>query len=134
MSKADIKIGRFEQGKDIAYFVRQGEHYVLRPNQTIMVSENGNRLWGAREAEQSMWVDKTGFGYIGLPSGYAKGEFKDFNQYTMMFDQDIETELKQIVDKNKGAPFGALMGQAMAKLKGKASGQKISEILKKLTS
>ncbi len=46
-------------------------------------------------------------------------------------DAELEKGIKDIVDKNKNASFGAVMGQAMAKYKGKADGRKISEILKK---
>jgi Glu-tRNA(Gln) amidotransferase subunit E-like FAD-binding protein len=49
-----------------------------------------------------------------------------------MSDSDLEAELKKIVEANKSAPANALMGIAMKQLRGKASGQKISEILKKL--
>jgi len=54
--------------------------------------------------------------------------------YEMMSEHDLEKEIKKIVDDNKGKPFGALMGIAMGKLKGKSSGQKISELLKKLAA
>ena len=37
----------------------------------------------------------------------------------------------KIVSKNKGAPFGALMGQCMKALAGKVSGKVISEALRK---
>ena len=60
----------------------------------------------------------------------AKGTF-DEKKYTSV-GVHLEKELKAIIAANKGAPFGALMGHAMAKLKGKASGQEISEMLKKL--
>lgn len=52
--------------------------------------------------------------------------------YALMSDKELEKGLKKIVADMKGAPFGAVMGKAMAKFRGKASGQKISEILKKL--
>ncbi|MFW5704905.1 MAG: Glu-tRNA(Gln) amidotransferase subunit GatE [Nanoarchaeota archaeon] len=46
--------------------------------------------------------------------------------------KEIETKLKEIVEKNKGAPFGALMGHAMKAFGGKVDGKAISQILKKL--
>jgi len=61
------------------------------------------------------------------------GKKVDYSKYKAVDDKDIEKEIKAIVDKNKGAPFGALMGQVMAKFRGKVDGKKISEILKKLT-
>ena len=64
---------------------------------------------------------------------YAKGEFKDISVYGMISDKKLEKELKKIVEKHKGAPFGALMGIAMKQFRGKAEGKKISMLLKKLT-
>jgi Glu-tRNA(Gln) amidotransferase subunit E-like FAD-binding protein len=54
---------------------------------------------------------------------------KNFKQ---MSDADLKSALKKIVDKNKGLAFNALIGKAMAELRGKAPGQKIVEMLKKL--
>ncbi len=53
-------------------------------------------------------------------------------KYELMPDDELEKELKKIVDSNKGAPFNALIGIAMGKLRGKAAGKKIAETLKKL--
>ncbi|MBW3004399.1 Glu-tRNA(Gln) amidotransferase subunit GatE [Candidatus Woesearchaeota archaeon] len=53
-------------------------------------------------------------------------------KYHMMSDKDLETELKKIVAANKGLAFNALIGEAMKKLRGKAAGKKISEMLKKM--
>ena len=50
-----------------------------------------------------------------------------------MSDEDLEKIIKEVVEKNKGAPFGALMGQAMKATQGKVDGKRISEILKNLT-
>jgi Glu-tRNA(Gln) amidotransferase subunit E-like FAD-binding protein len=52
--------------------------------------------------------------------------------FMQMPDIDLRKELKNIVEANKDAPFNALMGIAMGKLKGKASGKKINEILREL--
>jgi glutamyl-tRNA(Gln) amidotransferase subunit E len=54
------------------------------------------------------------------------------SQFKQMSDADLKSALKKIVDKNKGLPFNALIGKAMAELRGKASGQKIVEMLKTL--
>jgi len=61
----------------------------------------------------------------------VKGKF-DIKNYESLSTEDLHNDLKGIVKKNKGAPFGALMGIAMKKLGGKASGKVISEGLKKL--
>jgi len=56
------------------------------------------------------------------------------SQFELMSDKDLEKELKEIVALNKDLPFNALIGKAMEKLRGKAEGKKIVEILKKLTA
>lgn len=53
------------------------------------------------------------------------------SDYAMLSDKELEQALKNIVDENKGLPFNALIGKAMASLRGKAPGQKIAELLKK---
>jgi glutamyl-tRNA(Gln) amidotransferase subunit E len=55
----------------------------------------------------------------------------DYSKYMLMDEKEIKKILKEIVEKNKGAPFNALMGQAMTRLRGKADGKKIVELLKK---
>jgi glutamyl-tRNA(Gln) amidotransferase subunit E len=55
------------------------------------------------------------------------------HKYRLMSEGDLLRALTQIVEKNKGMPFNALIGRAMAELRGKASGQKIAELLKKLS-
>jgi Glu-tRNA(Gln) amidotransferase subunit E-like FAD-binding protein len=54
------------------------------------------------------------------------------SKYELMSDAELEKELKKIVSENKGMPFNALIGKAMGKLRGKASGKKIAEALKKI--
>ena len=56
----------------------------------------------------------------------------DEKKYAGLSTEEIHSVIKDIVEKNKGAPFGALMGMCMKKLAGKASGQVISAELKKL--
>ena len=62
-----------------------------------------------------------------------KGKF-DLKNYETLDTREISSVIKEIVDKNKDAPFGALMGQCMKALGGKVSGKVISEELKKLMS
>ncbi len=52
--------------------------------------------------------------------------------YYLMSDSDLESEVKRIVDENKGLPFNAMIGKVMGKLKGKADGKKIVDVVKKL--
>lgn len=54
------------------------------------------------------------------------------SKYELMPDADLEKELKKIAEENKGMPFNVVIGKAMGQLRGKASGKKIAEILKKI--
>lgn len=54
--------------------------------------------------------------------------------FQLMSDADLEKELKAIIAENEGVPFKALIGKAMGKLRGKADGRKISEMLKTLAA
>ena len=60
-----------------------------------------------------------------------KGTF-DVKRYAALGTEEIHTVLKEIIKKNTGAPFPALMGLAMKQLQGKASGKFIAEQLKKI--
>jgi glutamyl-tRNA(Gln) amidotransferase subunit E len=53
-------------------------------------------------------------------------------KYTLLSDAELTRELTSIITENKGMAYNALIGKAMARLRGKASGQKIAELLKKL--
>ncbi len=54
------------------------------------------------------------------------------HKYKLMSESQLLRELTRIVEQNKGVQFNALIGKAMSELRGKASGQKIVELLKKL--
>ncbi|MFH0701295.1 MAG: Glu-tRNA(Gln) amidotransferase subunit GatE [Candidatus Woesearchaeota archaeon] len=60
-----------------------------------------------------------------------KGTF-DLKNYATLATEEIHHIIKEIVEKNKGAPLGALMGQCMKQLAGKASGKVISDSLNKI--
>ncbi len=55
----------------------------------------------------------------------------NINKYKAISDQELENEIKNIIEKNKVVSFGALMGIVMGKLKGKVEGKKVSELIKK---
>ncbi|MBI5391450.1 Glu-tRNA(Gln) amidotransferase subunit GatE [Candidatus Woesearchaeota archaeon] len=57
----------------------------------------------------------------------------NLGNYQKMSDVDLEKEVKLIIAQNQGAQFNAVMGIAMAKLKGKAESKKIVELVKRLT-
>lgn len=60
-----------------------------------------------------------------------KGTY-ELSRYATMGTEEIHRVIKNVVEKNKDAPFSALMGMCMKQLAGKASGQFISEQLKKI--
>jgi glutamyl-tRNA(Gln) amidotransferase subunit E len=59
----------------------------------------------------------------------AKGTFNIQKSKTLT-NKQLKEELTKIINKNKKAPFGAIMGMAVKQLKGKASGQEIAKVLK----
>jgi glutamyl-tRNA(Gln) amidotransferase subunit E len=59
----------------------------------------------------------------------VKGTF-DIKKYENLSTEEIHAKIKKIIDENKDAPMGALMGKCMKELAGKASGKVISETLK----
>jgi len=60
-----------------------------------------------------------------------KGTF-DLKNYATLATEELHRVIKEIVSKNKDAPLGALMGQCMKALAGKASGKVISDALNKI--
>ena len=64
----------------------------------------------------------------------AQGHPFDLTMYRMVSDDELEKNIKEIVTKNKGASFGALMGIVMTAYKNKVDGKKVSELLKKYAS
>lgn len=64
----------------------------------------------------------------------AKGEDLDISGYKTVSGEQVERDIKKIVEENKGAPFGALMGKAMAHFKGRVDGKIVSEMLKRYTN
>ncbi len=55
----------------------------------------------------------------------------DYSKYNSMSDSDLEKEIKKIISKNKDLPVNAIIGKVMAKLRGKAPGKKIVDLIKK---
>lgn len=64
----------------------------------------------------------------------AKGSKVDYSRYMLMSDDEIIKIIKKVISDNKGAPFNALIGIAMGRLRGKADGKKVAEILRKEAS
>ncbi|MBN2368706.1 Glu-tRNA(Gln) amidotransferase subunit GatE [Candidatus Woesearchaeota archaeon] len=63
----------------------------------------------------------------------AHGRDVDYSKYNLMSDKELESEIKKIFSENKGLPLNAMIGKVMGKLRGKADGKKIVELVKKLS-
>ncbi|MBN1502374.1 Glu-tRNA(Gln) amidotransferase subunit GatE [Candidatus Woesearchaeota archaeon] len=61
----------------------------------------------------------------------GKGEGVDYSRYRVMSDKEIEKEVREIVEANKSLPVNAVIGKVMAKLRSKADGRKIVELVRK---
>ena len=64
----------------------------------------------------------------------AKGKKIDLSKYKSVDVEDLEKEVKKIVEKNKGLSTGALMGMVMNKYRGKVEGKVVSELIRKYES
>ncbi|MBD3204229.1 Glu-tRNA(Gln) amidotransferase subunit GatE [Candidatus Woesearchaeota archaeon] len=61
----------------------------------------------------------------------AKGKKPDYSKYELMDEKELKKEIKKIINQNKDLPVNAMIGRVMAKLRGKAPGKKIVDIIKK---
>ncbi len=68
---------------------------------------------------------------IEVLSEICEGKKIELNRYKTISDSEVEKVIKEIIMNNKNAPFNALMGIAMSKLRGKAEGSKVAELIKK---
>ncbi len=50
--------------------------------------------------------------------------------FKLMPAEEVEDIVKKVVDKNKDAPFGAIMGQVMQETRGKADGKLVSDLVR----
>jgi len=64
-------------------------------------------------------------------SEIAHGQKPDYTKYQGMSDEELETEVVNLIKENKTAPINALMGMLMAKHRGKIDGKKAMELLNK---
>ena len=62
---------------------------------------------------------------------YSSGKFKNMESYQTNSD-NLEKEIKKIVDSKPGLSIGAYMGIIMGKFKGKVDGKTSMDILKKV--
>ncbi|HLC50137.1 MAG TPA: Glu-tRNA(Gln) amidotransferase subunit GatE [Candidatus Nanoarchaeia archaeon] len=61
----------------------------------------------------------------------SKGEKIDLSRFEGVSDDNLETEIKKIIEEKPNLNASAYMGLAMAKFRGKADGKKIMELVKK---
>jgi Glu-tRNA(Gln) amidotransferase subunit E-like FAD-binding protein len=61
----------------------------------------------------------------------TQGRPLNLEQYLLLTDAELEKEIRIIIQENKGMSPNALIGKAMAKLRGKADGKKIVELINK---
>ncbi len=66
-------------------------------------------------------------------SEIAQGKMVNLEQYKAISSDKLEEEIRQLVQKEKGAPINALMGEIMKRYRGKVDGKKVMELLKKYT-
>lgn len=69
---------------------------------------------------------------IDILSDTIKGNKIDLSEYKTISDKDLKEKIEKIINKNKGAPFGALMGLVMKEFHGKIDGKKAAELIKSL--
>ncbi|MFH0875307.1 MAG: Glu-tRNA(Gln) amidotransferase subunit GatE [archaeon] len=63
----------------------------------------------------------------------GKGNNVDYTKYKAMDEHSLEKEIKKIIAENKSAPPNAMIGIVMAKMRGKADGKRIVELVKKFS-
>ena len=68
---------------------------------------------------------------IEILSEICEGKKIELNKFKTISDSEVEKTIKEIIQNNKNAPFNALMGIAMGKLRGKVEGSKVAELIKK---
>ncbi len=61
----------------------------------------------------------------------ASGKGLNIEKRRLISDSELEAEIAKVVSENKGLPFNALIGKAMERLRGRADGKKIVEMLRK---
>ncbi|MBN1175154.1 Glu-tRNA(Gln) amidotransferase subunit GatE [Candidatus Woesearchaeota archaeon] len=59
----------------------------------------------------------------------VKGEQINYSHYKPLNIEDIKDDVRKIVEENKDAPRGAIIGKVMASYKGKVDGKELSELI-----
>jgi len=61
----------------------------------------------------------------------GKGETVNYDDFKLLSIEDIEQDVKAIVESLKDKPRGAIIGQVMAKYKGKVDGKAVNQLISK---
>lgn len=61
----------------------------------------------------------------------AQGKKLDYSKYKQADTKEVQKIVLEVIKNDPKAPVNALMGQAMAKLRGKASGKQVMDLIKK---
>lgn len=63
----------------------------------------------------------------------ASGKSIDISKFKAVSTEQLEKDIKKIIDANKGASFNAIMGEIMKKYRGKVDGKLAADLIKKLS-
>lgn len=112
--------------KNKAIALRSGEAVELTDEQIIEVS--GSEIKKRKDSVEAY----TAGGRVDL-ADRENAEIKILEKYMpeQLSDEEIERIVRDIVDSG-AADFGRVMGQAMGRLKSRADGKKVGEIVKKV--
>ncbi len=78
-------------------------------------------------------ISRDSFEMIFLEAAKGMGIKAAVDKFKKLSDSELEKEIGMIINENSHLPFNALIGKAMEKLRGKAEGSRIVELLKKLS-
>tara|TARA_Y100000034_G_C6807697_1_gene362798 strand:- start:18 stop:1040 length:1023 start_codon:yes stop_codon:yes gene_type:complete len=81
----------------------------------------------ALEALSEKKIDESAI--IEILSDAAKGKKIDFSKYKKVSSKDLDSEIKKLVESNKGLTPNALMGMVMKKYRGKVDGKRAMELI-----
>ena len=149
---------RYEKmmGKDLALKLAKSDkiaifEQIIKHNKKIKPSFVAETLIGAAKSIQRQYnitISPAESDFVDLFNALNKGTIvKDsvmdilkenkpvkqvLKKYAVMSDKELEKALRKIIKQNKGLPLNALIGKAMALLKGKAEGKKIVALLQRL--
>ncbi len=69
---------------------------------------------------------------VDILAEFAKGKEVDIGRFKTVNKDELEKEIKKIIEENKNASFNAIMGIVMERFKRKIDGKKASEMIRKL--